>query len=119
MNKAILVGRLGKDPEFKNVGEKQTAMAKFSMATKKRGEGSEWHNIVVWGKSAEICNNYLNKGSLIAIEGEITTRSWESDSGEKKYITEIMAYNVEMLGKKDDSEKKGGGFESKEDKIPF
>lgn len=120
MNKAILVGRLGKDPEFKCIGEKNTPMAKFSIATKSRGQ-SEWHNIVVWGKSAEICEKYLSKGSQVGIDGEIKTRSWEKD-GEKKYTTEIHTYNINMLGKseaKKDDVSIDFGLESKSDELPF
>lgn len=121
MNKAILVGRLGKDPEFKRLGDKQTPMAKFSIATKGRGE-SEWHNIVVWGKSAEICEKYLSKGSQVGIDGEIKTRSWEQD-GQKKYTTEIHTYNISLMGKsepKDTEINIDFGMEKKnENEMPF
>lgn len=123
MNKAILIGRLGKDPEFKTIGSKETPMAKFSIATNSRGQ-SEWHNIVVWGKAAEICDKYLKKGAQISLDGEIKTNSWESE-GVKKYMTEIHTYNINMLGKseyKDEAEKSmpfdNFGSESK-DEIPF
>ena len=104
VNKAILVGRLGKDPEaftFDNGNKK----ASFSLATnrsyKKDGqkvEETEWHNVTIWGKSADIAEKYLKKGSLIYLEGEIKTRSYDDKDGNKRYITEINCYNFTMLG---------------------
>ncbi len=104
VNKATLVGNLGKDPEVRFL-EDGTAVCNFSLATtekykNKAGEKvtkTEWHNIVVWRKLAEICGEYLRKGSLIYIEGAITTRKWDKD-GETKYITEIVAKDMKMLG---------------------
>ncbi|MBM4262671.1 MAG: single-stranded DNA-binding protein [Deltaproteobacteria bacterium] len=106
VNKVILVGRLGKDPEvrFTNTG---SAVANFSLATSeqwndrdgKRQERTEWHNIVVWGKQAETCGQYLSKGREVYIEGSIRTRSYDDkNTGAKRYITEIVAQNVRFLG---------------------
>ena len=105
VNKVILVGNLGKDPEvrFTNTG---SAVANFSMATSevwndregKRQERTEWHNIVVWGKQAEHCGQYLAKGRQIYVEGSIRTRSYDDKSGNKRYVTEVVAQRVQFLG---------------------
>ena len=106
VNKVILVGNLGKDPEvrFTNTG---SAVANFSIATSeiwndregKRQERTEWHNIVVWGKQAEHCGQYLSKGRQVYIEGSIRTRSYDDkNTGAKRYITEIVAQRVQFLG---------------------
>ena len=106
VNKAILVGHLGKDPEvrFTNTG---SAVANFSMATSeiwndrdgKRQERTEWHNIVVWGKQAELCGQYLAKGRQVYVEGSIRTRSYDDKTtGAKRYVTEIVAQRIQFLG---------------------
>jgi single-strand DNA-binding protein len=105
VNKVILVGNLGKDPEvrFTNTGN---AVANFSIATSevwndrdgKRQERTEWHNIVVWGKQAEHCGQYLAKGRQVYIEGSIRTRSYDDKSGNKRYVTEVVAQRVQFLG---------------------
>jgi single-strand DNA-binding protein len=107
VNKVILVGRLGSDPELKYTSNSQ-AVAKFSVATseqwknKQTGdmqEKTEWHRIVVWGKMAEICGQHLAKGRQVYIEGKLQTRSWEDQaSGQKKYSTEVVAQTVQFLG---------------------
>ena len=116
VNKVILVGRLGKDPELRSIPS-GTSVAKFSLATDDRftdkagekQERTEWHNIVVWGKLAEICGQYLRKGRLVYIEGSIRTDSWDDkETGVKKYRTEIIANTMQMLEKKSDDE--GGGY---------
>jgi single-strand DNA-binding protein len=105
VNKAILVGRLGRDPETRFVSSGQ-AVCNFSMATDesykdKNGERqkrTEWHRIVVWGKLAEICQQYLKKGMLVYIEGRIQTRQWEDKrDGTKKTSTDIVASEMKML----------------------
>jgi single-strand DNA-binding protein len=117
INKVILVGRLGKDPEVKTTPSGQT-LAKFSLATDEkftdksgqRQEKTEWHNIIVWGKLAEICGNYLRKGKLVYIEGSIKTDSWDDkETGAKKYRTEIIASEMRMLGTKSEDDRSGGG----------
>ena len=105
VNKAILVGRLGRDPETRYTGGGQ-AVANFSVATDesykdKNGERqkrTEWHKIVVWGKQAEIAQQYLKKGSLIFIEGRIQSREWQDKEGQKRTSFEIVATNFRMLG---------------------
>jgi single-strand DNA-binding protein len=121
VNRVILIGRLGKDPEIRSIPS-GTSVAKFSLATDERftdknGEKqdrTEWHNIVAWGKLAEICGQYLRKGKLVFIEGSIRTDSWDDkETGVKKYRTEIIAKDMQMLEKKGDEEggySGGGGY---------
>ena len=105
VNKVILIGNLGKDPEVRfTAGGK--AVARFSVATSEqwsdtegqRQERTEWHNIVVWGKQAESCGQYLQKGRQVYIEGRIQSRSYDDKEGNKKYITEVNAQRVQFLG---------------------
>ena len=106
INKVILVGRLGRDPELKYTAS-GTPFCRFSMATDdswtdkgsgERSERTEWHNIVVWDKLAEICNNYLTKGRLVYIEGSLQTREWDYKEGVKRKTTEVRARDMVMLG---------------------
>ncbi len=117
VNRVILVGRLGKDPELKYTPS-GTPVAKFSLATdessKDRNTGetqsrTEWHNIVAWNKLAEICGEYLTKGKLVYIEGSIRSHQWQDQSGNKRTSYEIVARNMQMLGSKSDSERMAGG----------
>jgi single-strand DNA-binding protein len=112
INKAILVGRLGKDPEVRYTPE-GLMVTNFTVATDeqwrdKAGEKvqkTEWHRIVTFGKLAEICGKYLVKGKLVFIEGRIQTRSWDDKDGMKRFTTEVVASNMQMLdskGQKDD-----------------
>ncbi len=111
VNKVILVGRLGKDPEIRAL-ESGVKKASFSLATSefyrdkegKRVEQTEWHNIFCWRKLAEFAEQYLTKGKQIYLEGKLRTRSWE-DNGAKRYATEIEATSITMLGSKEDGEK--------------
>lgn len=107
VNKVILVGRLGQDPETKQVNE--TTVANFSIATseswkdKKTGERqerTEWHRLVAWGRQAEIVGEYLTKGSLIYIEGQLQTRKWADKDGNDRYTTEVRVGVMRMLGGK-------------------
>ena len=115
-NKVILVGRLGRDPETRFTGGGQ-AVANFSVATDesykdKNGERqkrTEWHKIVVWGKQAEIAQQYLKKGSLLYIEGRIQSREWQDKEGQKRTSFEIVASNFRMLGGRADGAAAGGG----------
>lgn len=138
VNKVIIVGRLGADPELKTLGSGQ-AVANFNLATSEnwvdrdgqKQERTEWHRIVVWGKLAEICRQYLSKGRQVFVEGKLQTRSWEDQQGQKRYTTEIVASNVQFIGGANDrpqaSPSQGGGamdfspepsFDSSEE-IPF
>lgn len=143
INKAILVGRLGKDPEVRSTPSGQT-VAKFSLATGDKytdrngqeQDRTEWHNIVAWGRLGEICGQYLKKGKLVYIEGRIHNDSWDDkETGQKKYRTEIIANEMKMLGSKGEGESSGsydngssyrqGGAapsqvaESNDDDVPF
>ena len=111
VNKVILVGRLGKDPEVRNL-ENGATVANFTMATsetykdKTTGEKKEitdWHNVVLWRGLAEIAQKYLHKGSLVYIEGRLRTRSWEDKEGNRKFATEVVGDNLIMLDKRTDS----------------
>ncbi len=116
LNKVMLIGNVGRDPEMRYLqsGEPVTT---FSVATNRRWTGSdgqqheetEWHNVVAWRKLAEQCNEYLNKGRKVYIEGSLKTRSWDDQAtGQKKYRTEIVAQSMVMLDQRQTHE---GGFE--------
>lgn len=116
VNKAILVGRLGRDPETRYTSGGQ-AVCNFSVATDEtykdrngeRQKRTEWHKIVVWGKQAEIAQQYLRKGSLLFVEGRIQTRQWDDKEGQKRTSTEIVATNFRMLGGRGDGAAAGAG----------
>ncbi len=106
VNKVILIGRLGRDPEMKYTGS-GTPFCRFSIATDEgwtdkatgeKQERTEWHNIVVWDRLAEICNEYLRKGRLVYIEGALQTREWDDQDGNKRKTTEIRARDMVLLG---------------------
>lgn len=107
VNKVILVGNLGKDPEVRHL-ENGRAVANFSLATSesyknKQGERvtqTEWHNVVLWTPLAELAEKYLKKGNQVYIEGKITTRSYEDKEGVQKYITEVVGRDITFLGAK-------------------
>ena len=101
LNKVLLIGRLGKDPEERTTAG-GTRVSTFSLATDTfRGNNgdktTEWHRVVAYGKVAEICNQYLRKGKLVFIEGSLQTRSWEKPPGEKHFLTEIIGSRVKFL----------------------
>ena len=106
-NKVQLIGNLGNDPEVKHLDSGKT-LAKFAVATNDRHynqdgekvEDVQWHNLVAWGKTAELAEKYLKKGSEIAVEGKLTNRSYENKEGQKKYITEVIISEILMLGSK-------------------
>jgi single-strand DNA-binding protein len=116
VNRVILVGRLGRDPETRYTGSGQ-AVANFSLATDEsykdrngeRQKRTEWHKIVVWGKQAEIAQQYLKKGSLIFIEGRIQSREWQDKEGQKRTSFEIVANNFRMLGGRAEGAAAGAG----------
>lgn len=141
VNKVILVGRLGADPELKSVSSGQN-VARFNIATSEnwtdksgqKQERTEWHKVVVWGRQAENCARHLSKGRQVFIEGRLQTRQWDDPQGQKRYTTEIVANNVQFLGGGASSERtersQGGGEDSVQefgpepsfdptDEIPF
>ena len=101
-----MIGNLGNDPEIVNL-ESGKKLAKFSIATNEtyknnKGEritDTQWHNVVAWGKTAEIVENYVSKGKEVAIEGKLTSRSYETKQGEKRYVTEVVCDELLMLSK--------------------
>ena len=139
INKVILIGNLGRDPELRYTASGQ-AVANFTIATTEsrtnkggdRQDFTEWHRIVAWGRLAEICGEYLSKGRMVYIEGTLRTRSWEDKEGRKRWTTEVLARNMQMLGPSGDKEEStaeagegladdfeiGESFGS-EDDIPF
>lgn len=105
LNKVQVIGRLGKEPETKQL--QNGSVCNFSVATSEkwldkasgeRKEKTEWHNITVYGKLAEICSQYLTKGSLVFVEGKLQTRKWQDQNGADRYTTEILARDMKMLG---------------------
>jgi len=117
INKVILLGNVGKDPEVRYL-DNGVSVANFTLATSERGytaangtqvpEKTEWHNIVAWRGLAQIAERFVRKGSQIYIEGKIRTRSYDDNTGNKRYVTEIFADNIELLGRKSD----GGNFDA-------
>lgn len=149
VNKVILVGRLGKDPELRFTPS-QTPVCSFPLATSERrknaegewAEQTEWHSVVVWGKQGENCSQFLQKGREVFIEGRIQTRKWQDQQGNDRYRTEVIANNVQFLGGRGDGptlektftsdenassgmsasmapQSSGGGVSFEDDDIPF
>ncbi len=117
VNKAILVGRLGADPEMRYT-QSNTAVTTMNIATNEtytdssgeRREKTEWHRVVAWSRLAEICQQYLRKGSLVYVEGPIQTREWEDRDGNKRYTTEVKALTMQILDSKSgDASANGSG----------
>ncbi len=126
VNKVILVGNLGKDPEVKHTSD-QRQVVSFSIATNERRKNgqtgewtdhTEWHRVVTFGKLAEICSQYLTKGKQIYLEGKLRTNKWTDKDGNTRYTTEVIGDQMRMLGRKGDaphavpSEPYGGGHEA-------
>ena len=138
VNKIILVGNLGKDPEVRFTGSGR-AVCKFPLATsevwndaeKGRQERTEWHNVVVWGKQGETCGQYLSKGRQVYVEGSIRTRTYDDKDGNRRYMTEVIAQSVRFLGGQGGGrsaeaqeppappEEPAGGGRADDDDIPF
>ncbi|MBN1223618.1 MAG: single-stranded DNA-binding protein [Candidatus Aminicenantes bacterium] len=115
LNKVILIGRLGRNPDLRYLPQTERAVANFTLATNERyfkpntNESdirAEWHRIVAWGKLAEFCEKFLTQGKQVLIEGKLRTRSWQDREGNKRYTTEVHAQNIVLLGKKDEEEEK-------------
>ena len=135
VNKVILIGHLGADPEISTT-QGGTALAKFRIATTdtwkdrtsgEKQERTEWHSIVAWDKLAQICGEYLHKGKMVYVEGSLQTRSWDDASGQKRYKTEIKANNILMLSPRVDGAARGefphavapAGTPDEDDDVPF
>ena len=121
LNKAMLIGNVGKDPEVRYLdgSNGQAKVATFTLATTERyrdrngetRENTEWHNIVAWRSTADVVEKYVKKGTQVYIEGRIRTRSWDDQTGNKRYTTEIIADTLQLLGKKSDNPAaQGGGY---------
>ncbi len=143
LNKVMLIGRLGKDPEIRYTTA-GVAIANFTIATSEdwkdkdsgeKKERTEWHRIVAFGKLGEICGEYLTKGKQVYIEGRLQTRAWDDKDGNKRYTTEVVASDMQFLDKKDSGDSARRDFnsndvmdrgipgpmhhDSKDDDIPF
>ena len=137
INKVILIGNLGNDPEMRHTPS-GAGVCEFRLATNEnwtdksgqKQERTEWHRIVVWGKKAEVCSKYLSKGRQVFIEGRLRTRSWDDKEGNKRYTTEVVANDVQFLGGRGGggggaeeppppSDDFGGGGGGSDDDIPF
>ena len=136
INKVILIGNLGSDPELRYTGS-GVAVASFRIATTERWKGqdgqmqehTEWHNIVAWRRLAEICGEHLRKGSPVYIEGALKTRKWQDQNGNDRYTTEVIAREMKMLssrgegGSGQQGQGQGGGYEPPpmppDDDVPF
>jgi len=122
INKVLLIGRLGKDPEERST-HGGTRVSQFTLATDEyHGEGektTEWHRVVTYGKTAELCNQYLQKGQLVCVDGSLRTRSWEKAPGEKRWITEVVAAKITFLGSrnKDTAEPQAVGDEYTQNRL--
>ena len=113
LNKAMLIGNVGKDPEVRYLdgSNGQAKVATFTLATTERyrdrngevRENTEWHNIVAWRNNADVAERFIRKGTQLYIEGRIRTRSWDDQTGNKRYTTEIIADTLQLLGKKSDN----------------
>lgn len=120
INKAILVGNVGQDPEIRYTGDVNngTKVATFRLATTERyrdrngnlQEHTEWHSIVVWRNTADVVEKYVKKGTQVYVEGRIRTRSWDDQSGNKRYTTEIVADTLQLLGRKPEGQSQQGGY---------
>ena len=126
VNRVIVVGNLGRDPEVRFSGSSQ-AVANFSVATsekwKDKGgqmqERTEWHRVVAWGKLGELCGQHLKKGRTAYVEGRLQTREWQDKDGGKRTATEIVASNVVFLGGRGGGEREQPALEAEPDNIPF
>lgn len=133
VNKAIIVGNLGKDPESRFMADGK-AVCNFSIATTdswkdknsgEKKEATEWHRVSAFGKLAEICGEYLKKGSAVYVEGKIKTRKWQDKDGQDRYTTEIIADQMQMLGgksmstEKPETKQQGSGFQDMDDDLPY
>ncbi len=124
VNKAILIGNLGADPEMRYT-QSGSAVANFNIATTEnwvkdgnKEERTEWHRIVAFARLGEICGEYLSKGSKVYIEGRIQTRQWDDKNGNKRYTTEIVARDMKMLSPKNQGSEQGGNFSQEEPPTP-
>ena len=122
INKAILIGNVGQDPEVRYTGDVNNGakVATFRLATTERyrdrngnlQEHTEWHNIVVWRNTADVVEKYVRKGTQVYIEGRIRTRSWDDQTGNKRYVTEIVADTLQLLGRRPEGQAPQNGYQT-------
>lgn len=111
LNKVLLIGNVGKDPEIRHL-ESGASVATITLATSERfkdrngemKEVTEWHTVIAWRQLADLASNYIRKGSQIYVEGKIRSRSWDDQNGQKRYVTEIQADSIQLLGRRSDSQ---------------
>ena len=112
LNKVLLIGNLGQDPDMRYLPQQDRKVARLNLATKERifnpntresTDRTEWHRIVVWGRQADFCEKYLTKGRQVLIEGRLQTRNWQDKEGNKRTTTEVVADNVVLLGRREES----------------
>lgn len=126
LNKVMIIGRLGREPEMRYTPSGRPVTS-FSVATSRtwlsadgeRREETEWFNVVAWAQLAEICKQYLVKGSQVYVEGRLQTRSWEDPEGKKHYRTELVANEMILLGDRRGTEDAPGGYIENEEEFPF
>lgn len=127
LNKVILIGHLGGNPELRYIPQTERAVANFNVATNERyfnpstnesDVRAEWHRIVAWGKLAEFCEKYLTQGKQILVEGRLRTRSWQDREGNRRYTTEVHAQNIVLLGKKEDSPPETSAYPERDSDYP-
>ena len=146
LNRVMLIGHLGQKPEIRYLPQTERPVAKFSLATNERffnpntnetSDRTEWHRVVAWGKLAEFCEKYLDRGRQIYLEGKLRTRSWQDKEGNKRYSTEVTAQTIVLLGKREvtvedqdtesppdsfpaeESSQPSGGEGEGDDEVPF
>ena len=128
LNKAMLIGNVGRDPEVRYLeGNNGAKVATFTLATTERyrdrngevRENTEWHNIVAWRNNADVAERFVRKGTQLYIEGRIRTRSWDDQTGNKRYTTEIIADTLQLLGKKSDNPASQGGYQQQNYQQPI
>ena len=123
LNRCDFIGRLGRDPEIRHTnGGKQVASFTLACSEKFGGkESTEWVNAIAWEKLAEICGNYLQRGSLVYISGRMQTRKWQDQSGNDRYTTEIVVREMKMLDKRSDGgqQERGAAPPMGDDSVPF
>ena len=124
-NKVTILGNLGRDPELRTTPA-GNSVANFSIATtdkwgqgEDRQERTEWHRVVVWGKLAEVCGEYLGKGRQVLVEGRLQSHSYEDNEGIKRYVTEIIAHQVEFLGQRSNGNGEPSNGLPDDDDVPF
>jgi len=125
VNKVILIGNLGADPEYRELGEDNgvvnmsiaTSFKRWNKDTKERTEETEWHRVAAFGGLAKTCNQYLSKGRRVYVEGRIQTRKWQDKEGNDRYSTEIIAHEITFLGKKEEAREEANSSSERDELV--